>query len=70
MKYSQDYIHDLESLLYIANQKVQQLSRPYDVELNGREETIRSLQELQSLLGDTEQTVTIKIKTKTLGKRK
>ena len=70
MKYSQDYIHDLESLLYIANQKVQQLSRPYDVELNGREETIRSLQELQRLLGDTEQTVTIKIKTKTLGKRK
>ena len=70
MKYSQDYIHDLESLLYIANQKVQQLSRPYDVELNGRENTIRSLKELQELLGDTEQTVTIKIKTKTLGKRK
>lgn len=70
MKYSQDYIHDLESLLYMANMKVQELSRPYDVEINGREETLRSLKELKEFLGDTEQTVTIRIKTKTLGKRK
>ena len=70
MKYSQEYIHDLESLLYHANMKVQELSRPYDVVINDREETIKSLKELQRLLKGVEQPVNIKIKTKTFGKRK
>lgn len=69
MKYSQDYIHDLESLLYIANRKVQELSQPYDVEINGKEETLRSLKELQRMLKNVQQPVEIKIKTKTLGKK-
>ena len=67
--YDINYIHDLEQLLYFANMKVQELSRPYDVEINDRTETIKSLKELQKLLKEVEQPVNIKIKTKTLGKK-
>ena len=67
--YDINYIHDLEGLLYHANMKVQELSRPYDVEINDRTETIKSLKELQKLLKEVEQPVNIKIKTKTLGKK-
>lgn len=67
--YDINYIHDLEQLLYFANMKVQELSRPYDVEINDKTETIKSLKELQKLLKEVEQPVNIKIKTKTLGKK-
>lgn len=69
MNYDNRYVHDLEQLLYFANMKVQELSRPYDVEINDREETINSLKQLQELLKGIEQPVNIKIKTKTLGKK-
>ena len=69
--YDKRYVDDLESLLYFANMKVQELSRPYGVVINDKEEEIRSLKELQALLKGVEQPVNIKIKTKTLGgKRK
>lgn len=67
--YDKRYVDDLESLLYYANRKVAELSRPYDVEINDREETINSLKQLQELLKGIEQPVNIKIKTKTLGKK-
>lgn len=67
--YDKRYVDDLESLLYYANRKVEELSRPYDVEINDRTETIKSLKELQKLLKDVEQPVNIKIKTKRLGKK-
>ena len=67
--YDINYIHDLEGLLYHANMKVQELSRPYDIEINNKTETIKSLKELQKLLKEVEQPVNIKIKTKTLGKK-
>ena len=70
MKYSIEYCHELEILLQQATRQVAELSKPYDVEINDREEEIRSLKQLQSLLSGIEQPVNIKIKTKTLGKRK
>ena len=70
MNYSIEYCHELEILLQQATRQVAELSRPYDVEINDREEEIRSLKQLQSLLNGVEQPVSIKIKTKTRGKRK
>lgn len=70
MKTDINYVNDLESLLYFANMKVQELSRPYGVVINDIEKEINSLKQLQSLLKGVEQPVNIKIKTKTLGKRK
>ena len=67
--YDKRYVDDLESLLYYANRKVEMLSRPYNVEINDREEEIRSLKELQELLKGVEQPVNIKIKTKKLGQK-
>lgn len=69
MKTDINYVNDLESLLYFANRKVEMLSRPYDVEINDKEEEIRSLKELQELLKGVEQPVNIKIKTKRLGQK-
>lgn len=69
MKTDINYVNDLESLLYYANRKVEMLSRPYNVEINDREEEIRSLKELQELLKGVEQPVNIKIKTKSLGQK-
>lgn len=69
MKTDINYVNDLESLLYFANMKVQELSRPYDVVINDREEEIRSLKELQALLKGVEQPVNIKVKTKRLGQK-
>lgn len=61
--------HELEQLLYFANMKVQELSRPYNVVINDKEETIKSLKELQQLLKGLEQPINIKIKTKKIGEK-
>lgn len=70
MNYSDDYVKNLEYCLYMANMKVQELSKPYDIEINDIEKEINSLKQLQSLLSGVKQPVNIKIKTKTLGKKK
>ena len=70
MKYSIEYCHELELLLQQATRQVAELSRPYDVEINDKEEEIRSLKQLQSLLSGIEQPVNIKINNKKLDKRK
>ena len=45
-----EYIKELETLLFIANKKVEMLSRPYGVVINDREEEIRNLIDLKNLL--------------------
>lgn len=70
MNYDNQYVHDLESLLYFANKKVEQLSQPYTLTINEMEQEIRSLKELSGILKDIKEPIKIQLEPKTFGKRK
>lgn len=70
MKYDNQYVQDLETNLHIANRKLVQLSKPYDLTINDRQETIRSLKELKAILENYKEPVKIELKEKTLQKRR
>lgn len=64
-----EYIKELETLLFIANKKVEMLSRPYGVVINDREEEIRNLIDLKNLLEEYQEPVRVKIKIKRFGEK-
>ena len=70
MNYDNQYVHDLESLLYFANKKVDQLSQPYTLTINEMEQEIRSLKELSGILKNIQEPIRIQVEPKTFGKRK
>lgn len=65
-----DEIHYLRNLLKLANHKIVNLSKPYDLTINEIEYEIRSLESLQEILETYENPVNIKLEAKTFGKRK
>ena len=67
---SKSLIKDLEMSLYMANRQVINLSKPYDLTINDRQEVIKSLKELKAILEEYKEPVKIELKEKTLGKRK
>ena len=70
MNYDNQYVHDLESLLYFANKKVEQLSQPYTLTINEMEQEIRSLKELSGILKNIQEPIRIQVEPKTFSKRK
>jgi hypothetical protein len=61
---------ELETLLSYANRKLANATKPYELTIEQRTETINSLQELKEILDQYANPVNITIKAKTLGKRK
>jgi CRISPR/Cas system-associated exonuclease Cas4 (RecB family) len=61
--------HELEQLLYYANRKLVNATKPYELTIEDREETINSLEQLKGILEQYSNPVNIKIKEKKLGKK-
>ena len=61
--------HELEQLLYYANRKLINATKPYELTIEERVETINSLEQLKEILDQYANPVNITIKTKTLGKK-
>ncbi len=63
-------IHYLRNLLKLANHKIINLSKPYNLTINEIEQEIRSLEQLREILLDYKDPVNIKLEPKTFGKKK
>ena len=61
--------HELEQLLYYANMKLVNATKPYELTIEDRIETINSLKDLKEILDQYANPVNIKIKEKRLGKK-
>lgn len=61
--------HELEQLLYYANMKLINATKPYELTIEDRVETIHDLKQLKDILDQYANPVNIKIKEKKLGKK-
>ena len=61
--------HELEQLLYYANMKLLNATKPYELTIDERIETINSLEQLKGILEQYSNPINIKIKEKRLGKK-
>ena len=61
--------HELEQLLYYANMKLVNATKPYELTIEDRIETINSLEQLKGILEQYSNPVNITIKIKKLGEK-
>ena len=61
--------HELEQLLYYANRKLINATKPYELTIEERKEEIRSLEELKGILDQYANPVNISLKVKKLGNK-
>ena len=61
--------HELEQLLYYANMKLVNATKPYELTIEDRVETINSLEQLKGILEQYTNPVNITIKIKKLGEK-
>lgn len=61
--------HELEQLLYYANMKLVNATKPFELTIEERTEEIRSLEELKGILDQYANPVNISLKIKKLGKK-
>ena len=61
--------HELEQLLYYANIKLVNATKPYELTIEERVEEINSLEQLKTILDQYANPVNISLKVKRLGKR-
>lgn len=61
--------HELEQLLYYANMKLVNATKPYELTIEDRVETINNLKQLKDILEQYTKPINIKIKEKKLGEK-
>lgn len=61
--------HELEQLLYYANMKLVNATKPYELTIEERTEEIRTLEELRNILNEYANPINIELKVKKLGKK-
>ena len=69
MNYDNRYVHELEQLLYYANMKLVNATKPYELTIEERTETINTLEQLKGILDQYANPVNISLKIKKLGKK-
>lgn len=59
-----EYVNEIESSLYHANKVIDELTRPYVVNINGVENTVQSLKAMKKLLEQYQEPINISMKIK------
>lgn len=63
------YVNEIEGSLYHANRVIDELTKPYVVNINGVESTVRTLKAMRDILDQYKEPINISMKLKTKGKR-
>lgn len=65
-----EQIKYLKNLLKLANHKIVNLTKPYNLTIDEFEQEIRSLEELKEILQDYKEPVKIQLESKSFGKKR